>query len=317
MEAVPRLLAHAVAHALGERLRALLQGLKARRATGLHGGADVVALLGAEADVHRLADEVGDDRLDRRDRRLFHGLDECLEQRLFELVEDTAHEEAGRLGGAHSRYRGQTEGERRGGGRGGDLDGQGDQLGDHRPLGELDEVGAGLHHVRDEEGGLGGVTEVAVAAPAVELLVRLRELVDRLAGVVGGHRAGAGVGLGVQVGDVLTELAPQVGRVSELVLVRRRPVVAQHLENPLEFVRQHHRHSSKHPRQTTQPYNSLTREGKSHRSTAVRKVYGLTGRQLQGVAVTSPFQVAAVAGSERQGGRPFTVYGPGCAVGVP
>ncbi|WP_185124218.1 hypothetical protein [Streptomyces sp. TLI_185] len=288
---VPGLLAQAVADALGEGLRGLLDGVPGAVGAGLDGRAEVVALLGAEADVHRLADQVGDDRLDHRDRGLLHRLDDRVEQRLLELVEEAAHDQPGDLGRPQRADFGEAEGEGRGGLGGGDLDGQGDQLGDHRPLRELDDVGAGLHHVRDEVGGLGGVAQVAVAASAVELLVGLGERVDRLAGVVRDHLAGAEVRRGVQLGDVVAELPPQLGRVLELVLVRRRPVVAEHLENPLELVRQHHRHSRKHPRQTTRPYNSLIGQGKSRRSTAVRKVYGLTRPQLQGVAVTKLLQV--------------------------
>ncbi|WP_147304370.1 hypothetical protein [Streptomyces sp. M7] len=295
------LLAQAVADTFGERLRALLERVESRRATGLEGGADVVALLSAEADVHRLADEVGDDGLDRGDRGFLHRLDDRLEQGLFQLVEEATDDEPGDLGGAETGDLGQAEGERGGGVRGDDLDCQGDQLGDDRPLGELDEVGAGLQHVCDEERGLGGVAEVTVAsATAVELLVRLDELVDRLTGVVRGDLAGGAVRRAVQLGDLLTELPPHLGTVPELVLVRRGPSVAQHLENPLEFVRQHHRHSRKHPRQTERPYNSLTRPGKSHRSTAVRKVYGITVEPPQGGAVTSPFQVADVGGTVRR-----------------
>ncbi|WP_330356492.1 hypothetical protein [Streptomyces chartreusis] len=244
VELVARLVPQAVADALGEGLRGLLQGVQARLATGLDGGADVVALLGAEADVHGLPDEVGDDRLDRGDRRLLHRLDDRLHQRLLQLVEEAAHDQPCDLGGAETGDLGQTEGEGRGGMRGHDLDGQGDQLRDHRPLGEFHQVGAGLHHVRDDEGGLCRVLEVAVASAAVELLVRLGELVDRLAGVVRQDLPGAGVGRGVQAVDLLAELPPQRGRVSELVLVSRGPPVAQHLENPLELIRQHHRHSS-------------------------------------------------------------------------
>nr|WP_190201452.1 hypothetical protein [Streptomyces djakartensis] len=210
VEAVARLSAHAVADTLRQGLRGLAERVHSRRAAGLEGGADVVAFLGAEADVHRLTDEVGDDRLDRRDRGLLHRLDDRLHQRLLELVEEAAHDQPGHLGGAQSGDFGQAEGEGRGGVRGDDLDGQGDELGDDRPFGELDEVGAGLHDVRDDEGGLGGVAEVAVgAALAVELLVGLDELVDRLAGVVCRDRAGAVVGPGVQFGDVLAELPPQ------------------------------------------------------------------------------------------------------------
>ncbi|MFE6625044.1 hypothetical protein [Streptomyces sp. NPDC057740] len=198
---------------------------------------------------------------------------------MFELVEEASDDEAGGLGGAHPCYRGQTEGEGRGGCGGGDLDGQGDELGDDRPLGELDEVGAGLQHVRDEERGVGGIAEVAVVAAAtVELLVGLGELVYRLTGVVRGDLAGGAVRRGVELVDLLAELPPHGRTVSELVLVRRGPLVAQHLEDPLELVRQHHRHSRKHPRKTARPYTSLTSQGKSHRSTAVRKVYGLSCR---------------------------------------
>ncbi|MFE7894210.1 hypothetical protein [Streptomyces sp. NPDC057412] len=294
------LLAQAVADALGERLRALLERVQTSRTTGLEGGTDVVALLSAEADVHRLADEVGDDRLDRRDGRFLHRLHDRLEQSLLQLVEEAADDETGDLGGAEAGDLGQAEGERGGGVRGDDLDCQGDQLGDDRPLGELDEVGAGLQHVCDEERGLGGVAEVAVsAATAVELLVRLDELVDRLTGVVRGDLTGGAVRRAVQLVDLLAELPPHLGTVSELVLVRCRPSVAQHLEHPLELVRQHHRHSRKHPRQTERPYNSLTRPGKSHRSTAVRKVYGITVEPTQGGAVTSPFQDRSVGGTAR------------------
>ncbi|MEU1854153.1 hypothetical protein ABZ499_34075 [Streptomyces sp. NPDC019990] len=247
----------AVADAFGEGLRALPEGVEACLAAGLHGGADVVALLGAEADVHGLPDEVADHRFDRGDRGLLHRLDEGLDHGLLEFVENAPDDQAGGLGGGQARCRGQAEGDGCGGRGGGDLDGQGDQLGDHGPLGELDEVGAGLQDVRDEERGLGGVAEVAVlAASTVELLVRLDELVDRLTGVVSRHRAGAAVGLGVQLGDLLAELPPHDGAIPELVLVRRRPLVAQHLENPLELVRQHHRHSRSTPVHPLQPHNS-------------------------------------------------------------
>ncbi|MFE2316832.1 hypothetical protein ACFXC8_27485 [Streptomyces sp. NPDC059441] len=291
--------AQTVAHTLGEGLRGLLDGIPGAVFAGLDGRGEVVALLGAEADVHRLPDQVGDDRLDRGDGGFLHRLDDRLQDGFLELVEEAAHDQPGGLGRTQRADLGQAEGEGRGGLGGEDLDGQGDQLGDHRPFGELDEVGAGLQHVRDDVGGLGGVGEVAVgAASAVELGVGLGERVDRVAGVVGGHLAGAGVRRLVQRGDVVAELPPQGGGVSELVLVCRRPVVAEHLENPFEFVRQHHRHSGKHPRQTTRPYNSLTGQGNTHRSTAVRKVYGLTRRRLQGIAVTNPLQVLTVASSD-------------------
>ncbi|MDC0772185.1 hypothetical protein POF73_35700 [Streptomyces sp. HD] len=290
------LLAQAVADALGEGLRALPEGVQTCLAAGFHGGADVVALLGAEADVHRLPDEVGDHRLDRRDRRLLQHLDERLDHGFLELVEEASDDQAGDLGGAEAGDLGQAEGEGRSGVRGDDLDRQGDELGDDRPLGELDEVGAGLQHVRNEEGGLGGAAEVAVVAAAtVELLVGLGELVDRLTGVVGRDLTRAVVGGGVELVDLLAELPPHGGAVPELVLVRRGPLVAQHFENPFELVRQHHRHSRKHPRQPARPYNSLTRRGKPHRCTAVPIAYGLISRRLQSVAVTNSFQGRAVA----------------------
>ncbi|WP_369172764.1 hypothetical protein AB5J49_34480 [Streptomyces sp. R28] len=198
---------------------------------------------------------------------------------MFELVEEASDDQAGDLGGAEAGDLGQAEGEGCGGVGGDDLDRQGDELGDDRPFGELDEVGAGLQHVRDEERGLGCAAEVAVVAAAtVELLVRLGELVDRFTGVVGGDLPRGAVRRGVELVDLLAELPPHGGAVPELVLVGRGPLVAQHLENPLELVRQHHRHSRKHPRQTARPYTSLTSQGKSHWSTAVRKVYGLTCR---------------------------------------
>ncbi|MBK3647432.1 hypothetical protein [Streptomyces sp. MBT33] len=295
---VPGLLAEAVADAFGEGLRGLLDGVPAGVGALLGGRGEVVALLGAETDVHRLADQVGDDRLDRRDRGLLHRLDDRLDQRLLQLLEEPAHDQPGGLGRAQRADLGQTEGERRGGLRGGDLDGERDELGDDRPLRELDDVGAGLQHGRDDVRGLRGVREVTVAS-AVELRVRLGERVDRLTGVVRHDLAGAGVRRGVQFGDVVTELPPDVGALLELVLVRRRPVVAEHLENPFELARQHHRHSRKHPRQPIRPYNSLIGQGKSHRSTAVRKAYGITREQLQRVAVTNPLQVLCRSGADR------------------
>ncbi|MFF3516229.1 hypothetical protein [Streptomyces sp. NPDC002573] len=248
VEAVPGLLAQVVAYALGQGLGGLLDGLPAGVLAGLHGLAEVVALLCAEADVHRLPDEVGDDRLDGRDGGFLQRLDDRLHERLFELVEEAAHDQPGYLRGAERTGLGQTEGEGRGGLGGGDLEGQGDQLGDHRPFGEFDDVRAGFQHVCDGVGGLGRVREVAVGAvAAVELGVGLGERVDRLAGVVGHHGPGTGVRRGVQVGDVVAELPPQGGALPELVLVRRRPAVAEHLENPFELVRQHHRHSAHTP----------------------------------------------------------------------
>ncbi|MER7379999.1 hypothetical protein [Streptomyces lanatus] len=276
----PRLLPQTVPHPLRERLRALPKGIDARLAARLDGGADVVAFLRAEADVHGLADEVGDDRLDRRDHGLFQRLDDRLDQGLLELVEDPSDDQPGDLGGAEAGDLGQAEGEGCGGVGGDDLDRQGDQLGDHRPLGDLHDDGAGVQNGRDEERGFGGAAKIAVASATatVEFLVRLDELVDRFTGVVRGDLARGAVRPGVEPLDLLAELPPLGGAVSELVLVRRRPLVAQHLENPLELVRQHHRHSRKHPRRTARPYSSLTSQGNSHRSTAVRKAYGLTCR---------------------------------------
>ncbi|MFJ9589887.1 hypothetical protein ACIRSD_40050 [Streptomyces acidicola] len=239
-----RLRPQAVAHALGQGLRGLLDGLPAALGPGLDGLAEVVALLGTEADVHRLANQVGDDGLDRRDGRLLHRLDDRLHEGVLELVEEAAHDQPGGLRGAECAELGEAKGERSGDLGGGDLNGQGDQLGDHRPFGELDDVGAGLHHVRDDVRRLRRVPEVAVGAvAAVELGVGLGERVDRLAAVVRGHVPGGGVRRLVKSDDVIAELPPQLRGISQLVLVRCRPVVAEHLENPLELVRQHHRHS--------------------------------------------------------------------------
>ncbi|MCF1511550.1 hypothetical protein [Streptomyces glomeratus] len=258
VEAVAGLLAQAVAHALGQGLRGLLDGIPAGVLTGLDGLAEVVALLGAEADVHRLPDEVGDDRLDGRDGGFLHRLDDRFHQRLFELVEEAAHDQSSGLGGTERADLRQAEGEGRGGLGGGDLEGQGDQLGDHRPFGEYDEVGAGLHHVCDGVGGLCRIREVAVrAVAAVELGVGLGELVDRLTGVVGHHRPGAGVRRGMQLRDVVAELPPERCGVPELVLVCSRPAIAEHLENPFELVRQHHRHSTPTPVGNRRPTPSL------------------------------------------------------------
>ncbi|WP_141754275.1 hypothetical protein [Streptomyces agglomeratus] len=228
-------------------MRGLLDGFPAAFGAGGDGFAEVEAFLGAEADVDGLPDEVGDHGLDGGDGRFLHRFDDGLHQRVFERVEDASYGEAGDLGGGHAGCGGQAEGDDGGGGRCGDLDGQGDELDDDRVLGELHQVGSRFEGVCDDVGGFGGVGEVAVRAVG-ELLVVRGELLDGLARVVRDHRPGTGVRPYAQLLDVVTERPPQLGGISEQVLVRRRPVVAEHLQNPLELIRQHHRHSAPHPR---------------------------------------------------------------------
>ncbi len=233
--------ARAVAQGLGEGLAGVLERLRAGVRAGLGAAADVEALLGPEVHVHALRDGIGDHGLQRGDGGLLDRLDDRLDQGLARFLEDAAHDQTGGLGGARGADFGQAEGE--GGGRLScdDLCRKDRQLGDHRDFHPDDDPGAGVQREGDELGGRTCIVEVA-GAVAGELLPGPAEAVDAVTGVGRQHVAGRRDALGLQLLDGVRELPPSVGGLVHLVLVARRPVVAEHFEDPLQPVRQHERH---------------------------------------------------------------------------
>ncbi|MDI3407182.1 hypothetical protein QIS96_25655 [Streptomyces sp. B-S-A6] len=224
----------------------MFDGFPAAFGAGFDGGGDVDAGLGAEADVDGLAGEVGDHRFECGDRRFFHALDDGFDEGVFEGVEDLSDGDAGDGGGGHAGGVGESEGDDGCCGGGDDLYGEGDELDDDGDFAGDDEHGCAAEAEADDGCCLGCVLEVAVAA-VVEFVVVLFEFVDGVAGVVGHDGGGAGGGVGAEVGDVLCELLPDFRALDEFVLVGGGPGEAEHLEDPLELVRQHHRHCNTPP----------------------------------------------------------------------
>ncbi|MCZ0976230.1 hypothetical protein O1L55_43125 [Streptomyces albulus] len=233
-----RLAAERVAEVGAEVLAGVLEGVGGRVGAGFEAAVDVEAVLGAERHVDALGDGVGDHRLQRVHGRLLDGVHDRLDQGVARFLEDAADDEAGGLGGAGGPHFGEPEGE--GGGCLGrdDFCREDRQLGDHRHFHPDDHPRSGVHREGDQLGGLAGVVHVAVAAVG-ELVPGLAETVDAVAGVRRQDGAGRGDALGLELFHHVREFPPLTGGLVHLVLVARRPVVAEHLEDPLKPVRQH------------------------------------------------------------------------------
>ncbi|USA03284.1 hypothetical protein NCG97_25830 [Streptomyces lydicamycinicus] len=237
--------AGAVAEAFAEGFAGVLEGVGGGLLALLGGAAEVVALLRAEVLVDGLGDEVGGHGLQRGDHRLLGRLHDRVKELLGDLLEDPAdHLTGGQCGGRAANF-GQAEGE---GGRGlgrDDFRGQNRQLDDHGDLHADDQRGGGLEGERDDLGRLRGIVEVPRVAG--ELLPRLAEALDGIAGVLREHIARVGGTPGLMPLHLRREIAPDLRAFQQLVFVRVRPVEAEHVQDPLKRIRQHDRQGGGSP----------------------------------------------------------------------
>ncbi|MDC7339112.1 hypothetical protein PQR15_24660 [Streptomyces lydicus] len=122
--------------------------------------------------------------------------------------------------------------------RGDDFGRQYHQLGDNRDFHADDEAGGRLEGEGDDLRRLTGIVEVA--RTAAELVPCLAEALDRVAGVLAEHVGRRRDAPRLVPLHLCGERAPHLGALDQLVLVGGGPLEAEHLEDPLKRIRQHH-----------------------------------------------------------------------------
>ncbi|UGY93947.1 hypothetical protein [Streptomyces gobiensis] len=208
---------------------------------------DVDAVLGAEMHIRALTRQILRNRLNGFHRGLFERVRDGADQSFLQLIKDPPDNHPRHLRRGRTRDRGRAERHHRRRRSGDQLHRQNNQLDDDRYLAGDDNHRHRFQRERQQQRRRTRVIEVSTAIPG-ELLPLIREALHRLPEVLRDHIPRSLDTPLLQPLQIRRELPPRSRTLHELVLIRLRPVIAKHLQDPLKLTGQHHRHGRNPPK---------------------------------------------------------------------